>query len=62
MPINWERVRRLARQSFRGSALGPEDFAYLQVAFDSDPARYKREGDDVRAEERRAINPMEGTD
>lgn len=57
MPIEWARVRRLARAGFRGGSIGAEDFAYLEQAYDSDPERYRREGEDVRRRERAAMNP-----
>jgi hypothetical protein len=53
--IDWERVRRLARQSFKNGNQSPEDFQYMNSVFQLAPDAYRKVTEEVRAEERRAL-------
>jgi hypothetical protein len=54
--IDWSRVRKGMRNSFTNR--GDIDFDYCAAAFAADPERYKREGEEVRSEERAKVNPF----
>lgn len=53
--IDWLRVERLRRASFRGSHMSDDDLEYCQQAYNADGARYAQIGERVRAEYRDSL-------
>lgn len=59
VPVDWVRVRRVARDSFTGRVqVTLDDFDFLRDALKRNPDRYRTETTAARDEERAKLNPL----
>lgn len=57
-PIDWPLVERLCRRSFTGIGLSGEEQAYMERAYQQDPAQYRERTAAIREEERALLKRL----